>query len=104
MQARQTTRVADSRRPGLAAICANSMSVGLLIVSTSGSTATFTPAAALAAGTLYTAVWGASAAFIGEAAGFNEGPEVAMDKRGKATVVWAKDEARKTNIVASRFE
>ena len=50
------------------------------------------------------AVWGASAAFIGEAAVFNEGPEVAMDKRGKATVVWAKDEAGKTNIVASRFE
>ena len=50
------------------------------------------------------ASWGASAALVGDASNFNEGPEVAMDKRGKATLVWAKDEAGKTNIYASRLE
>ena len=47
------------------------------------------------------ASWGAAPALIDANA---DGAQIAMDKRGKATVVWTKYEAGKTNIYASRFE
>ena len=55
--------------------------------------------------TAATAAWGTTPARLGDA-GFPafDGPRIAMDKRGKATVVWTKYEAGKTNIYASRFE
>lgn len=50
------------------------------------------------------ASWGANPVAVGDATSLNEGPEVAIDKRGKATLVWARDEAGKTNVYASRLE
>ena len=48
------------------------------------------------------ASWAATPALIDANAG---GAQIAMDKRGRATVVWSKqNDAAKTNIYASRFE
>ncbi len=48
------------------------------------------------------ASWGATPALIDANA---DGAQIAMDKRGRATVVWSKlNDAGKTNIYASRFE
>ncbi len=48
------------------------------------------------------ASWGATPALIDANAG---GAQIAMDKRGRATVVWSKqNDAAKINIYASRFE
>ena len=50
------------------------------------------------------ASWDAAAALIGDGTRFNEAPEVAMNRQGKATLVWSKDEGGKTNVYASRLE
>ncbi|MEO5881772.1 MAG: Ig-like domain-containing protein [Caldimonas sp.] len=51
-----------------------------------------------------TGAWDAGPALLGDGSSFNEGPDVAMDPRGKATAVWSRDEAGKTNVYASRLE
>lgn len=51
-----------------------------------------------------TALWDTTPTLVGIGTAFNEGPKVAMDKRGHATVVWTRDETGKNNIYASSFE
>lgn len=54
--------------------------------------------------TAATSLWDPTPTLVGIGTALNEGPKVAMDKRGHATVVWTRDEAGKNNIYASRFE
>ena len=91
----------DARFPRLAAAPNGDAVVAWRETGASGSTPRVYASHYVAA----SAAWVSSAVLIGDASDFNEGPDVAMDKRGRATVVWSKqDAAGKTNVYASRLE